>query len=160
MDNYYKQLPRKRMGAGVLIFNEEEELLIVRISYKTYWSIPGGVVENDESPKQACIREVKEEIGLDLKEVKFVCIDHTKADKSKNKDESLQFIFSGGKLRDEEIKQIKLDGEEILEHKFIPIEQAQELLGGTTRSLVRRLPACLEALKQNKGIYLEEGVNF
>lgn len=146
------------MAAGALIFNEKDELLIVKISYKNYWSIPGGVIEEKESPKQGCIREIKEEIGLEIKDIKFLCVDYTTADTSKDKDESLQFIFSGGKLTDEKIKKIKLDGKEVIEFSFVRPEKAIELLGGATRSLVKRLPACLEALRENKGVYLEDGI--
>jgi len=89
------------MAAGALILTRKDELLIVKISYKNYWSIPGGVIEEKESPKQGCIREIKEEIGLEIKDIKFLCVDYTTADTSKDKDESLQFIFSGGKLTDE-----------------------------------------------------------
>ena len=159
MKDYFKKLAKKRIGAGALIFNEKNELLIVRISYKSYWSVPGGVVEDNESPRQTCLREIKEEIGLDVKEIKFVCLDYTGADETKDKDESLQFMFSGGVFTAEEIKNIKIDGKEIVEYAFVPMEKVADLLGGPVRSLVRRLPACLEAIKQNKGIYLEEGKN-
>ena len=159
MKDYFKKLAKKRIGAGALIFNEKNELLIVRISYKSYWSVPGGVVEDNESPRQTCLREIKEEIGLDVKEIKFVCLDYTGADETKDTDESLQFMFSGGVFTAEEIKNIKIDGKEIVEYAFVPMEKVADLLGGPVRSLVRRLPACLEAIKQNKGIYLEEGKN-
>lgn len=32
---------------------------------KDYWKIPGGYVETGESPSQACIREVREELGIE-----------------------------------------------------------------------------------------------
>jgi len=96
MNDYYQKLPKKRMGVGALIFNEKDELLIVKPSYKDRWSIPGGVVEENESPRNACIREVMEEVSIELKHVRFLCIDYTRA--NSDKDESLQFIFYGGKL--------------------------------------------------------------
>lgn len=76
-ENYYKNLPKKRMGAGALFFNENNEMLVVKPTYKDHWSIPGGVVEENESPRIACIREVKEEIGLEIRELKFLCVDWT-----------------------------------------------------------------------------------
>ncbi len=158
MDVYYKKLPAKRMGTGALIWNGKGQLLILKTSYKDYWSIPGGVVEENESPREACIREVKEETSLDLNQVKFLCVDYTRADTSKNKNESLQFVFYGGKLTKAEMTKIKIDGKEIVAYDFVSLEKATELLGGFTRGLVRRLPACLEAIRQNKGVYLEEGV--
>ena len=55
---YYESLPKKRMGAGCLFFNERNEVLLVKPTYKPGWEIPGGVVEDNESPKQCCQREV------------------------------------------------------------------------------------------------------
>ena len=31
------------------------------------WNFPGGSVEDDETPEEACIREMKEETGLDIR---------------------------------------------------------------------------------------------
>jgi 8-oxo-dGTP diphosphatase len=39
--------------------------------FRGYWNPPGGKVEIAESPLEACLREVKEETGLTLKDVKF-----------------------------------------------------------------------------------------
>lgn len=58
-NQYYKGLPKKRMGVGALFLNDKNEILIVKPSYKDHWSVPGGVVDENESPRQACIREVK-----------------------------------------------------------------------------------------------------
>lgn len=150
--DYYKNLPKKRMGAGALILNENNEILIVKPGYKDYWSIAGGVIDENESPKDACIREVKEEIGIDLKQAIFLCVDYNS--NVEEKGDSLQFIFFGGKLSDNEIKEIKLDKKEIIECKFLPIVQALPLLSD---KLKLRLPKCLEALKNNGAIYLENG---
>jgi ADP-ribose pyrophosphatase YjhB (NUDIX family) len=149
---YYKNLPKKRMGVGTLIFNEKDEILIVKPSYKDHWSTVGGVIDENESPQVACKREVKEEIGIDLKEVKFLCVDYTS--NGGERGESLQFIFFGGKLNKNEIKNIKLDGKEIVEYKFIKINGALPLLSEKLRI---RLPKCLDALKNNTAIYLEDG---
>ncbi|GIO61584.1 NUDIX hydrolase [Paenibacillus cineris] len=39
--------------------------------FKGYWNAPGGKVELQESPKEACIREVMEETGIYLNDIKF-----------------------------------------------------------------------------------------
>lgn len=149
---YYKNLPKKRMGAGTLILNENDEILIVKPSYKDHWSIAGGSVDENESPREACIREVKEEIGIDLKEVKFLCVDY--APNVGEKGESLQFIFFGGKLGENEIGKIRIDEKEIVEYRFMTITKALPLL---SEELGARLLKCSDALNNNTAIYLENG---
>ena len=53
--------------ACVAILNEGK-ILMVRQTYRgsTFWTFPGGSIEPDETPQQAAIREVKEEVGLDV----------------------------------------------------------------------------------------------
>src|SRR3989344_2258133 len=104
MKDYDQKLPRKRIGAGALIFNEKGEILVVKPSYKDRWSIPGGVVEKNESPRNACIRETKEEVGITLTNLRFLCVDYTQS--THEKSESLQFIFYGEKLSPKQITEI------------------------------------------------------
>jgi 8-oxo-dGTP diphosphatase len=39
---------------------------------RSYWTLPGGAVEANESPQEAVIREVKEETGLDAQVSRFL----------------------------------------------------------------------------------------
>ena len=78
------------MAAGALIFNEKEELIIVEPSYKSDWEIPGGGIEKNESPQEALIREIKEELGVDLDAAQLLLIHYQKQEH----DDVLFFIFS------------------------------------------------------------------
>lgn len=51
--------------AGNLLVEDGEVLLIYR-SDEEYWEVPGGKVEDDESPTQAAVREADEEIGVEV----------------------------------------------------------------------------------------------
>lgn len=56
-----------RKRAGVIIYNQIKKtiLLIKRIKHNhTYWVIPGGTVEADESFIDAALREAAEELNL------------------------------------------------------------------------------------------------
>ena len=135
--------------------NAKGEILFVKASYRDNWTLPGGVIEEDESPRDACLREVKEEIGLDLKAVKFLAVDYiSKLQTKEKKGENLQFVFFGGKLSADEIKKIKVDGKEIIEYRFMKIEAAWPLISEKLRS---RLPECSAALKNKTAVYLENG---
>jgi 8-oxo-dGTP diphosphatase len=58
------ELPAVPASAGALIFDRAERLLILKPTYKTGWTIPGGVMEADgETPWDACRRCVYLENG-------------------------------------------------------------------------------------------------
>lgn len=57
-----------RQSALALIFNGSGEFLLVRQAYgPRWWSAPGGTVEAEETPQEAVIREVREELGVEVK---------------------------------------------------------------------------------------------
>jgi len=145
---YYANLPRKIVGAGAIFFNSIGELLIVKPTYKDGWSIPGGAVELNESPREGCIREVKEEIGLDIYIKKLLVLDYRAKD-----DDSLQFIFLGGTLDVQQIANIKLQESELSEYKFVSTDDA--IANYLRSNLAGRTPACLKAIRTGKCYYLE-----
>ena len=144
------------MASGVILFNEAGEILLVKPTYKDHWSVPGGVIDKDESPRDAALREIKEETNLDLKSMHFLCLDYMSPQESgySTKDENIQFIFYGGIMRDDDIEKIKVPKEEISEYKFVDREEATKLVG---EKLSHRLKPCFEALDTGTTIYLEGG---
>ncbi|MCC6539676.1 MAG: NUDIX hydrolase [Bryobacterales bacterium] len=62
------------LGVGALILRKDSILLVERgkAPLKGYWSLPGGVLEIGEQLKDAVVREVKEETGLDIAPVAVV----------------------------------------------------------------------------------------
>ena len=61
---------RKRLIALLALVNEKNEVLISlrknKKEYDGYWEYPGGKVEEDETLEQAIVREIKEEINLEI----------------------------------------------------------------------------------------------
>lgn len=52
-------------GSGALLLEDSEgKILIVKASYKDYWTLPSGIIEHQESPIEAAVRETKEEVGI------------------------------------------------------------------------------------------------
>ncbi|MEK7552265.1 MAG: NUDIX hydrolase [Patescibacteria group bacterium] len=149
-EEYAKILPKKRVGAGVLFFNTKGELLIVKPDYRKEWLVPGGVTDENESPLHSAVREVKEEIGLDVTELKLVGVYY--GPKNGIFTDSLKFIFSGGVLTEDQIARIKLQKEELEEYRFVSIENALSVL---SISLQKSIPACLKAIKNKTVAYIE-----
>lgn len=148
---YQQTLPGKRISAGCLFFDKAQRLLIVRPTYKDTWEIPGGAVNANESPLAACIREVAEELGLTRRPLRLLSVDFT--GETKQRTESLSFIFDGGVLSDAEIAAIRLPQEELSEYRLLPPETALALLN---RRLARRVRRCLAARLAGTTLYLEE----
>jgi 8-oxo-dGTP diphosphatase len=56
------------VAVGLLKGNEGEILLCQRSPTGTYpnkWEFPGGKVESDETPQEALVRELREELGIE-----------------------------------------------------------------------------------------------
>ena len=64
------QVVRKRLIALLALVNEKNEVLISlrknKKEYDGYWEYPGGKVEEGETLEQSVIREIKEELNLDI----------------------------------------------------------------------------------------------
>jgi 8-oxo-dGTP diphosphatase len=65
-DHWYSRLPTVYCSVGALITNELGDPLLVMPTYRSEWTVPGGVAEEGEPPHLACQREVAEEVGVDV----------------------------------------------------------------------------------------------
>ena len=64
-----------RPGASALIFDEaRERILLTRREDNGRWCLPGGGMDPGESAAEACVREVLEETGLEVRVTKLVGI--------------------------------------------------------------------------------------
>ena len=63
-----RQLRLRSCGVKVMVFNKKGELLLIRNSYGSthLYVLPGGGVGRFETPEAAAVREVKEEVGLEV----------------------------------------------------------------------------------------------
>ncbi|GIN85786.1 ADP-ribose pyrophosphatase [Heyndrickxia sporothermodurans] len=56
--------------SGAVVKNEQGKILLKKDPIRG-WELPGGLVEKGETFKDAVIREVKEETGIDIEVIKF-----------------------------------------------------------------------------------------
>jgi len=117
-----------------LIRNSAGEILFLEPVYKPTLEIPGGVAEYNESPLEACRREIREELGLDLEVGALLVADWVPAHGVWF--DGLMFIFDGGVLSDEEISRIQLDPAESRRQVFLSLDRALPRL---KPSLARRI---------------------
>ncbi|HSE35002.1 MAG TPA: NUDIX domain-containing protein [Candidatus Paceibacterota bacterium] len=62
---------RSKLGVLSLVVRDGR-ILLVRPSYRPYWELPGGMVEEDESLEEAGKRETLEEAGVQIESYAFM----------------------------------------------------------------------------------------
>jgi 8-oxo-dGTP diphosphatase len=144
-------LPAVPVSAGALIFGRPGRLLILKPSYKSGWTIPGGVMEADgETPWQACRREVREECGLELTRARLACMDFRRPRSSGPG--GIRYLFDCGTVGDAALGAIVLQADEISDYQVLPVADALALLRKPVR---RRVQAALD--RPRSVVYLEDG---
>jgi 8-oxo-dGTP pyrophosphatase MutT (NUDIX family) len=124
---------------------------MLRPTYKPYWDIPGGYIEQGESPLDACMREVQEELGLQVAVDSLLAVDW-----APNPDEGdkMLFIFDGGFLSPDQLAEIKFVEGEIGHWAFVDPERLDEV---TIPRLARRIREALQAWTNARTVYLQMG---
>ncbi|MEV8509706.1 NUDIX hydrolase [Actinoplanes sp. NPDC051475] len=150
--DYTATLPRKRMGAGVLLSDDQGRSLLVEPSYKDYWELPGGAVEADESPHAAVARELTEELGLSVELGRLLVSDWVPPRPGRT--EGLMMVFDGGVLTPEQTAQIRLPADELRSWAWCTEQEAGERL---SELLARRVAAAVRARADGVTVYLENG---
>lgn len=148
--DWLASLPRKRMGAGVLVRDPQGRVLVVEPTYKDGWEIPGGAVEADESPRATCAREVGEELGLALDVGRLLCLEWQGPEPGLT--ESVMLVYDGGVLADG--SGIRLPAHELRSFRFVEAEELDALL---VPRLSRRVRAALGAQDAGTVVELENG---
>lgn len=75
--SYTYEYPRPEVTADVVVITKEEETKVLLIQrgfepYKGCWALPGGFMEMDETTEACAIRELEEETGLRLADMKQI----------------------------------------------------------------------------------------
>ncbi|MCK7627775.1 NUDIX hydrolase [Streptomyces sp. RS10V-4] len=150
-NEHEQRMATPRMAAGALFFDDQDQVLLVKPSYKPKWEIPGGYVERAESPLAACRREVQEELGITPAIGPLLVIDWAPSEAEGDK---VLYVFDGGQLHAEELAGIRLAPDELLAAEFHPTEKLDDLL---IPRLARRVKAAITARAQTLTVYLEHG---
>jgi 8-oxo-dGTP diphosphatase len=143
-------VPGIPVSAGALVFDRAGRLLILKPTYKSGWTIPGGVMEADgESPWEACRREVREETGIDVSRGRLAAMDFRRP--RAGRPGGIRFLFDCGKVSDQALADLTLQPEEISESRLVPLPDALALLRGPIKRRVRA------ATSGRRLVYLEDG---
>lgn len=119
---------KKETSCGCVIFDKKthSKVLIVYEKNRNFWGFPKGHIEDGETETQTALREVKEEVGIDVKildeNYRYVTnyiIEDKQIDKTS--------IFYIAETLDENYDTVNQEAE-IEESKWVSIEDALKLL--------------------------------
>ena len=158
--DFWEHLPKKRIATGAILRNKNGEILAVKQMRSNSWVMLGGTVESGESPRAACIREIQEEVGLEVPIGRLLCVDYNSETDAGHPHESIKFVFDGGIISEREIKSIRVQDGEIAEYGFFSRDEALAHVRQHGEPLARRVEYALEALEKDTIIYLENGVRI
>jgi len=143
-------LPRVPASAGALLHDGEGSILVLKPTYKSGWTVPGGQMEEDgESPWDACRREVAEETGLTVAAGRLVCVDFLP--RRPDRPGGVRFLFDCGTVGAADRDRIVVQPGEIEDHRWVTPDEAGRLLSGPVGRRVAR------ALGAVHPLYLEDG---
>jgi 8-oxo-dGTP diphosphatase len=115
--------PKKGVNVKLIIISDKGKVLLVKPSYKKTWQFPGGGVDAHEEPKEALLREVREEINLDMTEDQLKLIGTA----FKRDYDHLFLIYESDKRLDENTD-LNVPDEEMEGYKFFAVDVVAPLL--------------------------------
>ncbi|TDD87947.1 NUDIX hydrolase [Actinomadura darangshiensis] len=78
LTGFYRVAEEDRPGdapltaALVAVWHDDRRLLLVFNRYRQCWELPGGMIDPGETPRQAAVRELREEAGIHVENPAFV----------------------------------------------------------------------------------------
>lgn len=93
MDLKIKSKTQEFHGRTCGIIKQGDKFLIMRVDKTNYYHIPGGHIEIGENSKAGVIREIKEEIGCDVKEAELFAIQENFWERKGKKCHGIEFYY-------------------------------------------------------------------
>lgn len=150
---FFESLARSRGASSALLYAEDGRVVLVKPTYKAGWSLPGGVIDEGESPWGACRRECVEEIGFVPCLGGLVCVDWVPPHLHPDGRPSTVFVFVG-ELGSGGWQRVRLPEAELSAARLVE----PGAVGGYLReSTARRVGRAHAAARAGRAVYLEHG---
>lgn len=146
---WFASLPKLALSANGVLRDPQGRVALVRNTYREGWTLPGGVVDDNEPPADACVRELAEEVGFVVPRLGPLLAVQWAQRADGNPVQFLSLTFDAGVCPDP--GSLRAQPEEIAEIGFFEFD---DLPADTRPFIVRRLAAIRDA--PGTVVYLEE----
>ncbi len=119
--------PSFTVGAICFIERSDGAVLLVRLSYRDRWGVPGGLLRRGEPAEDGARREVMEEVGLDVEVLGAPAVVVDAAP------QRVDVVF---RCRVDDDAEVAIGSAEIVEAQWFPRDQLPELQFETAGALV------------------------
>ncbi|WP_017626744.1 NUDIX domain-containing protein [Nocardiopsis chromatogenes] len=147
-EQWFASLATSYLASSGLITDPGGRVLLVEPNYRDHWTLPGGVVEQDEPPHVACEREVAEEVGLKVVPGALLAVQWS-APGGERPRPFCSFVFDCGEVPAD--ADITLQAEELDDYAFLAPDAA---LARMHPALAPRLKAALEGRREGRAVYV------
>ncbi len=120
--------PTFTVSAAAIITNENGKVLLLDHVLRTAsgWGLPGGFLETGEQPENALKREIREETGLEIKDVELIRV--------RTINRHIEILFRAKATGKAEVK-----SSEIKDVVWFNVDEIPENMSQTQKSVIRKL---------------------
>jgi len=120
--------------AGCVIVDKEGRILLLHRNRpnRVQWELPGGKLEPGESAQETAIREVKEELGVDVD-----ILGQLGADEFENKGNTLKYIWYRANIKKGDPKPVEDGFDQVKYFSWKQIKEMEDELSLNMKNLLR-----------------------
>lgn len=133
-------LPRKRLIAHALLTDPWDRACLLETTFKDDWELPGGIVNPSESPRAGAVREIEEELGLQLEVGRILAIDWLAP--YLGWDDALELVFDAGSVTEQQVDAVVPDPVEVRAVHWLAPDKAADKMAPFARGRLLAAVAC------------------
>lgn len=107
--------PRKSIAVKAIMYSDRGNILLLQPHHRDVWQLPGGAVEAGEDPTMALLRELQEELSLQVSSDQITLMDAVFRD-----DYDVLILMYACTMTVSEDVPINFQQSEIMQYTFVP----------------------------------------
>lgn len=125
---FYQQLPTVISSGAAMLRDEHGRFVAVKPNYRDHWLLPGGGVDAGEDARGTTVREIREELGLEVEVGRLLVVNWVPSSARIGAPMGVHFVFDAGVIPAAELeRRIRLQASELEEWRLMSAGEADAL---------------------------------